>query len=801
MHRARLTWILHLISTTVFQPPALSSVSSLVSFSLSATRRSRRYTTFGKAGVGPSRSCLCSDGRLNLESTASIVRTTMYNASFPEKSKINSSEEEEEETIMHPSSSSPLPVAAIDTTIEKVSETLCGLLGVSLSEHVTKQTMVEALHILNNVVDEDATTTASAPFPSEDEHFHHDLSTSATKAAYKLCQIASSSTQNKKQTWQALQDAAGSFHGQGGDNTGEGAPAVVVSESNALAVSLVFGALSLWPIADPDGGSKAAASAMASTISRNKPLRHVGRPLASDLLRTYLTHAINSDTLQLQILIHFAKAFKLGDDCIDPILTARVVQNAIRPGVDSSWITPSPNGDVDTEGDPYKQKVSGALAFACQLQPWSVLSPVGLVDEAIFLDLWHAAEDACRSAHKGARSSSPSPPSSNSTTTLTDDLVFFSCSQQEENARVAVQRLIDAALEERMFRRADSLATNLYEMGGQSRYVEARFYHACETISKVVSRRQIAIVDRQIERVDKAVAKATLNAQKVTAISSAKTTSPSDATDTDCDESSRLIFDPPTEIRKFALEKLEEAGEITAAQRLASVFGIDYVHDELALMLATALRRKKYLQYEDVLRGSIPTLIACPEDLRLGFAGLLEAPHHHGPFGFDAEWDEDTIGAAVLQLATANRALLLDIPALSSTEEGVIALEETVGRLLSCSESVVAGFACRQDLARLRASPWAGSGDGMNKKKHWMRGTQAVIDVQNLVGKAEPGLVKAGLSRVCQFYFSKPLDKAEQCSLWSARPLSDNQRAYAALDAWVCVEIYNKVGSSANKQS
>jgi ribonuclease D len=37
----------------------------------------------------------------------------------------------------------------------------------------------------------------------------------------------------------------------------------------------------------------------------------------------------------------------------------------------------------------------------------------------------------------------------------------------------------------------------------------------------------------------------------------------------------------------------------------------------------------------------------------------------------------------------------------------------------------------------------------------------------------------------------KPLDKSEQCSEWNQRPLSDKQRIYAALDAYVCAWIYS----------
>ena len=106
------------------------------------------------------------------------------------------------------------------------------------------------------------------------------------------------------------------------------------------------------------------------------------------------------------------------------------------------------------------------------------------------------------------------------------------------------------------------------------------------------------------------------------------------------------------------------------------------------------------------------------------------------------------------------------------------------GRLFASSDAVVAGFACRQDLSQLRLTPCP-------RKHHWFSSTTAVIDLKDYV--ADP-CAKVGLSRCCEFYLGKPLDKSEQCSLWSRRPLSDEQRAYAALDAHVCALIYLKIG-------
>jgi hypothetical protein len=438
-----------------------------------------------------------------------------------------------------------------------------------------------------------------------------------------------------------------------------------------------------------------------------------------------------------------------------------------------------------------KQRISGALALACQLQPWSLLSPMDLVEAAISFSLWHAAEEVCHSAYKSVSitSSSKNKKSENG-----EDDETLPIEQQKNNVELAVRCLIQAAMDDHTYRRADTFATNLYDAGGWSMYVEARYFHACETIAKVIKKRQIPIVDRQIERVDKAVAKVSslvstggVDSGMINLVDNATYPKP-----VSCDRDNPSIqgpsFSPSDEIRRFALRKIEESGDIAAAKRLASIYGINYVYDERAIMLATAIRKRRYLQFEDVIDGDIPPLIDDPTSLREAFDAFVKESNCRGPFGFDAEWDEETVGAAILQLASMDQVLLIDMLAMKSSEAGIRVLRDTVGKLFGCNESVVAGFACRQDLSRLRAT------SGSNHSENWLsEGTAAIVDLQSIVGKTDRSLLKAGLSSFCQNLLGKPLDKSEQCSMWSERPLSESQREYAALDAWACVAIFNKL--------
>ena len=612
---------------------------------------------------------------------------------------------------------------------EDVSETLFGLLGCISGEPPSSNptTLNSAISSLNAAISVTKEQKLSTTLTATERLFVN----SAIEVANDLCETATDSTLGKKQTWQALQQKASILH-------------QTPSDANALALSFVFGALSLMR----QDSSKAAASAIASTTSRNKEFRHVGRNVANTVLKTFLIHSSCSSSLDLNTLTHFARAFKLTNeqDSQYSEMAAKAIQYSLGQDVNESFLS-----DNDNDEGLEKQKISAALALSCQIGPWSHLSPVMLVESAIPYGLWHAAEQVCMNAHKSVLSIHAT----------SDDIdIVFDQHVALQEATKAVEVLVDAAMEARMYRLADNMATKLYKEGGKTRFIEARLYHAYDTISKVIYKRQLPIIERQVDRVDKAVDK--VKSDGMTAIDSSA----------------------GNKIRKFVLAKLGEAGEVGAAHRLATMWNMDYIYDEEAILEAAAARRKRYLQYDEVLTGSTPELISDPEVLYTAFEHI----QNDGPFGIDAEWDEDTIGASLFQFASQKEVLLIDIPALSSTKEGVKALSDTVGKQLDSSESVVIGFSPRQDLSRLRASPYT-----PEASQHWMSGASAVVDAQRLIGDAEPKLKTLGLSRACHHYLGKPLDKAEQCSIWSARPLSESQRIYAALDAWTCTAIYGKL--------
>ncbi|CAJ1942274.1 unnamed protein product [Cylindrotheca closterium] len=678
-----------------------------------------------------------------------------------------------------------------DTTADndaQMEETLFGLFGCVAD----KPDIQNALNVLQSVLAAPAAAVSTDDTEMEveqnstaepNQNAERRFAQHAILVAESMCDIVNDMNLHKKERWQALQKRAEFLQSD-------------VSEANALAVSMVFGALSLFPPEtattagsnsnnnkksknknnqndEAQSGPKAAASAMSSTTSRNKNFRHKGRIIANNVLKSFLVHSSCSDTINLTILTHFAKAFKINHEQ-DPQyseLAANAIRYSLRhdlveDGSTATTILVDPANDASE--DVKKQRVSSALALACQMGPWPMLSPVPLIDIAIELDYWHTAEQVCISAYKAASSNVQVPIAG---------AIQYNQQERLEEVLKATEALIETAMDARLFRLADNMATKLYEQGGRSKYVEARLYHAFDTITKVVYKRQLPIIERQVDRVDKAVEKLKSDMAKE-----------SNDEQVVLDEQQVLLLSDETDsarkqIRRFALNKLTEAGEGVAAHRLASLWSMDYVYDEEAILVAAAERRKRYLQWDECLAGAgIPNLLSEPQELRTAFDRI----RNDAVFGIDAEWDEETIGAGLFQFSGRNEVLLIDIPALSSTEEGVKALSETVGALMNSSEATVVGFSPRQDLSRLRVSKCVST-------NHWLSGTRAVVDAQRIAGEKEPKLRKLGLARVSQHYLGKPLDKAEQCSMWSSRPLSESQRIYAALDAWTCVAIYEKI--------
>jgi len=486
-------------------------------------------------------------------------------------------------------------------------------------------------------------------------------------------------------------------------------------------------------------------------------------------------------TVDMQIVAKIESGFCVGcigrslndgkQDAELAVAVAGIVDNVLKLGKngDENYS----NGDVD-EPIISKDVFAPTLSIIANSRPWDYIEVEKLARIAAEMDLWYAAESLCDAVTETGE-------------TIQDGLPL--------TAQRTAQTILDIAFDRRLYRRADVLATKYYSFVGPERYAEARFLHACDTIEKLIKKRQVQIIDRQVELVDEVVAKVSIDLASLESMKTSKFHGEDIAIETMGDH-----------IREFSLRRLRASNMHTTAERLAKLWGKTYSHDPMQMMDELERRKMMYLQWNDdgcpgsscrnYKSGSLslPHLISSPSDLLEQFTILQSGTE---TIGFDCEWHDSINFVALLQLSTTTNSWLLDIPALTMTKEGCDALRVTVGALFSRSNRrLVLGFSCKDDIKRLRASPCVPT------LTHWFPQKDYelnVRDLRHIVAEISPrldngrGLQNFGLSRLCEVFLGKQLDKAEQCSDWLIRPLSPEQIEYAALDAWACAAIHAKM--------
>ena len=164
------------------------------------------------------------------------------------------------------------------------------------------------------------------------------------------------------------------------------------------------------------------------------------------------------------------------------------------------------------------------------------------------------------------------------------------------------------------------------------------------------------------------------------------------------------------------------------------------------------------------------------------------------PIGIDAEWrprslssreDEAETPLALLQIATPNRTFVIDMIAISSDPALALSLQLIVRRVMRAPTVPKLGFAMQEDLRRVEAAlPGA------------TEGAEALFDLQDGATRALgfPKRKGVGLAAACESLLSMLVDKTEQTSDWSARPLTASQLAYAATDASVLIPLASALG-------
>ncbi len=132
---------------------------------------------------------------------------------------------------------------------------------------------------------------------------------------------------------------------------------------------------------------------------------------------------------------------------------------------------------------------------------------------------------------------------------------------------------------------------------------------------------------------------------------------------------------------------------------------------------------------------------------------------------------------ALLQLSTATDAYLFRLCRMTD-------IPETLFRLLANPAILKVGAAIKNDIDTLRRRAKLQP----NSSKIHPRG---FIDLQDMV--QEFNIKNIGLAKMAGIVIGVRISKSQQLSNWENDTLSEAQQRYAATDAWMCYQIYQKL--------
>ncbi|MDE5943972.1 MAG: 3'-5' exonuclease domain-containing protein 2 [Rikenella sp.] len=123
-------------------------------------------------------------------------------------------------------------------------------------------------------------------------------------------------------------------------------------------------------------------------------------------------------------------------------------------------------------------------------------------------------------------------------------------------------------------------------------------------------------------------------------------------------------------------------------------------------------------------------------------------------------------GTALVQISTADTALLFRVKQMP--------LSETVLEMFSSPEVIKVGAAIRDDIR------------GMRKVAEFR--PAGFVDLQSVVGRW--GIEELSVKKMAAIVLGIKVSKAQRLTNWEAVRLTEPQQEYAAMDAWVCREMY-----------
>ncbi|GHT14006.1 3'-5' exonuclease [Bacteroidia bacterium] len=127
---------------------------------------------------------------------------------------------------------------------------------------------------------------------------------------------------------------------------------------------------------------------------------------------------------------------------------------------------------------------------------------------------------------------------------------------------------------------------------------------------------------------------------------------------------------------------------------------------------------------------------------------------------------------ALIQLSTNDHCFLFRLNKIGFTPSLI--------RLLSNPDMLKIGLSLQDDYT------------SMNRRLQFT--PQGFIDLQKLAPGY--GIEDISLQKIYALLFRKKISKSQRLSNWEAETLSEAQKKYAALDAWACLKIYEKLCST-----
>jgi ribonuclease D len=193
-------------------------------------------------------------------------------------------------------------------------------------------------------------------------------------------------------------------------------------------------------------------------------------------------------------------------------------------------------------------------------------------------------------------------------------------------------------------------------------------------------------------------------------------------------------------------------------------------------MFADSISKDEITLLPKAVYNGIIQVVNTEEELKRWLPVLLKQKL----IGFDTETkptfkkgDLNTI--ALLQLATADIALLIRVKELG--------LPNQLIKVLESPTIIKIGAAIRDDIKSL-----------LKIKKF---NPEGFIDLQSVV--PEYGIESLSVRKMAAIVLGKKVSKSQQLSNWDSPSLTEAQQQYAAIDAWACSEIYQKLITSKTK--